>query len=89
MPEFTVWEVYVEFLSRDSGWIRHNHGLYSEYDEAVLKRNDVAEEMDESGLEYEVVIKGRKVNEGDDTIERIKGGSSGSNSVKCRRSRAG
>ena len=72
MEEFTVWEVCSQFLNRDLGWVRHHHGLYSEYDEAVLKRNDVAEEMDESGLEYEVVIKGRKVNEGDDTIERIK-----------------
>ena len=72
MEEFTVWEVYSEFLNRDLGWVRHHHGLYSEYDDAVLKRNDVVEDMDESGLEYEVVIKGRKVNEGDDTIERIK-----------------
>ena len=72
MPEFTVWEVYVEFLNRDSGWIRQNHGLYSEYDEAVLKRNDVAEEMAESGLDFEVVIEGRKVNEGVEIIERIK-----------------
>ena len=71
MPEFTVWEVYVEFLNRDVGWIRHNHGLYSEYDEAVLKRNDVVEDMDESGLEYEVVIKGRKVNGGVEIIGRI------------------
>ena len=71
MPEFTVWEVYVEFLTRDSGWIRQNHGLYSEYDEAVLKRNDVVEDMSESGLEYEVVIKGRKVNEGAEIIGRI------------------
>lgn len=71
MPEFTVWEVYVEFLNRDSGWIRQNHGLYSEYDEAVLKRNDVVEDMDESGLEYEVVIKGRKVNEGVEVTECI------------------
>lgn len=75
MPEFTVWEVYVEFLNRDSGWIRQNHGLYSEYGEAVLKRNDVADRLTEDGLEYEVVIKGRKVNEGDDIIEHIKGGS--------------
>ena len=71
MPEFTVWEVYSEVLNRDSGWIRQNHGLYSEYDEAVLKRNDVVEDMDESGLEYEVVIKGRKVNEGVEIIGRI------------------
>lgn len=75
MSEFTVWEVYSEVLNRDLGWVRHNHGLYSEYDEAVLKRNDVADRLTEDGLEYEVVVKGRKVNEGDDTIERIKGGS--------------
>lgn len=71
MSEFTVWEVYSEVLNRDSGWISQNHGLYSEYDEAVLKRNDVVEDMDESGLEYEVVIKGRKVNEGAEIIGRI------------------
>ena len=71
MSEFTVWEVYSEVLNRDLGWVRHNHGLYSEYDEAVLKRNDVVEDMDESGLEYEVVIKGRKVNEGAEIIGRI------------------
>ena len=70
MPEFTVWEVYVEFLNRDSGWIRQNHGLYSEYDDAVIRRDDVVEDMSESGLEYEVVIKGRKVNEGVEMIER-------------------
>ena len=75
MEEFTVWEVYSEFLNRDLGWVRHHHGLYSEYGEAVLKRNDVADRLTEDGLEYEVVIKGRKVNEGDDIIERIKGGS--------------
>lgn len=72
MSEFTVWEVYVEFLNRDVGWVRQNHGLYSEYDEAVLKRNDVVKDMEEAGLDFEVVIKGRKVNEGADTVERIK-----------------
>lgn len=63
MAEFTVWEVYVEFLNRDLGWIRHNHGLYSEYDDAVIKRDNVADDMTESGLDFEVVVKGRKVNE--------------------------
>ena len=63
MEEFTVWEVYSEFLNRDLGWVRHNHGLYSEYDEAVIKRDDVADDLAEAGLDFEVVVKGRKVNE--------------------------
>ena len=63
MPEFTVWEVYVEFLNRDSGWIRQNHGLYSEYDDAVIRRDDVADSLTEDGFDFEVIVKGRKVNE--------------------------
>ena len=75
MEEFTVWEVYSEFLNRDLGWVRHHHGLYSEYDEAVIRRDDVADRLTEDGFDFDVVVKGRKVNEGDDIIERIKGGS--------------
>lgn len=63
MAEFTVWEVYAELLNRDLGRVRHNHGLYSEYDEAVIKRDDVADDLAEAGLDFEVVVKGRKVNE--------------------------
>ena len=63
MPEFTVWEVYVEFLNYDLGWVRHNHGLFSEYDEAVAMRNEVADGMAGTGLDFEVIVKGRKVNE--------------------------
>ena len=47
MEEFTVWEVYSEFLNRDLGWVRHHHGLYSEYDEAVIRRDDVADRLTE------------------------------------------
>lgn len=63
MSGFIVWEVYADFLNRDSGWARHDHGLYSEYDEAIAKRDDVADGLKESGMEYEVVVKGRKVSE--------------------------
>ena len=63
MEEFTVWEVYVEFLNYDLGWVRHNYGLYSEYDEAVVKRNEVADGMAGTGLDFKVFVKGRKVNE--------------------------
>ena len=63
MEEFTVWEVYSQFLSRDLGWVRHHHGLYSEYDDAVIRRDDVADELAKDGLDFEVVVKGRKVNE--------------------------
>ena len=63
MSEFTVWEVYSEVLNRDLGRVRHNHGLYSEYDEAVIKRDGVAVDLEESGLDFEVVVKGRKVDE--------------------------
>ena len=63
MAEFTVWEVYAELLNRDLGRVRHSHGLYSEYDEAVIKRDDVADDLAEAGLDFEVVVKGRKVNE--------------------------
>lgn len=70
MPEFTVWEVYSEVLNRDSGWIRQNHGLYSEYDDAVIRRDDVADRLTEDGFDFEVIVKGRKVNEGVEMIER-------------------
>ena len=63
MEEFTVWEVYSQFLSRDLGWVRHHHGLYSEYDDAVIRRDSVADELVKDGLDFEVVVKGRKVNE--------------------------
>ena len=63
MEEFTVWEVYSQFLSRDLGWIKHHHGLYSEYDEAVIRRDDVEDRLTEDGFDFEVVVKGRKVNE--------------------------
>ena len=63
MKEFTVWEVYSEFLNRDLGWVRHQHGLYSEYDEAVIRRDDVADRLAEDGFDFEVIVKGRKVNE--------------------------
>ena len=63
MEEFTVWEVYSQFLSRDLGWVRHHHGLYSEYDDAVIRRDGVADELAKDGLNFEVVVKGRKVNE--------------------------
>ena len=63
MPEFTVWEVCSQFLNRDSGWIRQNHGLYSEYDDAVIRRDDVADSLTEDGFDFEVIVKGRKVNE--------------------------
>ena len=63
MEEFTVWEVYSEFLNRDLGWVRHHHGLYSEYDEAVSRRDDVADSLTEDGFDFEVIVKGRKVNE--------------------------
>ena len=63
MSEFTVWEVYAEVLNRDLGRVRQNHGLYSEYDEAVMVRDDVADDLAEAGLDFEVIVKGRKVNE--------------------------
>ena len=63
MAEFTVWEVYSEFLNRDLGRVRHNHGLFSGYDEAVMKRDGIADDLAETGLDFEVVVKGRKVNE--------------------------
>lgn len=63
MEEFTVWEVYSEFLNRDLGWVRHHHGLYSEYDDAVIRRDDVADRLTEDGFDFEVTVKGRKVNE--------------------------
>ena len=63
MEEFTVWEVYSQFLSLDLGWVRHHHGLYSEYDDAVIRRDSVADELAKDGLNFEVVVKGRKVNE--------------------------
>ena len=63
MDEFTVWEVYSKVLNRDLGWANHNHGLYSEYVEAVIKRDSVADELAKAGLDFEVVVKGRKVNE--------------------------
>lgn len=63
MAEFTIWEVYAEVLNRDLGRVRHNHGLFTEYGEAVIKRDDVADDLSETGLDFEVVVKGRKVNE--------------------------
>ena len=63
MAEFTVWEVYAKVLNRDLGRVRHNHGLYSEYDEAVIKRDGVAVVLAETGLDFEDVVNGRKVNE--------------------------
>ena len=60
MEEFTVWEVYSEFLNRDLGWVRHHHhGLYSEYDEAVIRRDDVADRLTEDGFDFDVVVKGQ------------------------------
>lgn len=72
MAEFTVWEVYVDILNLDLGWVRRNHGLYSEYDVAVDKRNVVADDLSEQGLEYEVIVKGRKVNEKGNINDQIK-----------------
>lgn len=63
MAEFTVWEVYAEVLNRDLGWVRQTHGLYSGYGEAVIKRDLVADGLAETGLDFEVVVKGRKVDE--------------------------
>ena len=63
MEEFIVWEVCSQFLNRDLGWVRHHHGLYSEYDDAVIRRDDVADSLTEDGFDFEVVVKGRKVNE--------------------------
>ena len=63
MEEFTVWEVYSKVLNRDLGWVKHNHGLFSEYDEAVIRRDGEADDLAEAGLDFEVFVKGRKVNE--------------------------